>query len=223
MISYSQARLNLISAVRLARDALIGAGYADELKTVDYYQRVLWRDVRDLYNGEMDEGAFVDDMVRLIDEQLRRAWNEGMRDNDLDPAKDMTPEWEAILQDIQLNELDYVDDFAQEIIKAQQNGAPVEQFQSRVSIWVNRYNEVVNESRITTRPEDKFEWVFGDTEHCSTCAALNGVVATGKQWEESGYKPQNPPNDALECGGWHCQCHLDYTEKPLTEGGIPDV
>lgn len=212
--SQQQARLNLISAIRLVAEAF---------KTEAYYQRVLWGNVRDLYNGEMDVDAFVDDQVRLIEEQLRRAWNEGMRDNDLDPAKDMTEEWEAHLQDLMVSELDHVEDFAEAILQAQKDGAPIEPFRQRVELWTNRYNEVVNEAHVMTRPDDRFEWIYGDTEHCGTCAALNGIVATGKEWQESGYHPQQPPNDALECGGWRCQCRLEYTEAAATEGGIPNV
>lgn len=219
--SKQQAVDNLKSVLRLITGELIYI-YTG-VKTVDYYQRVLWGNVRDLYNDKMSEDAFIDDLVRLIDEQLRRAWNQGMRENDLDPERDMTPEWEDHLQEIMTNELDYVETFARDIREAADNGEQVDQFRSRVDIWTNRYNEVVNDAKVTTRPEDRFKWVFGDTIHCSTCAALNGIIATAKQWDESGYKPQSPPNDKLECGGWHCQCQYEYTEEPVTEGGIPDV
>jgi hypothetical protein len=216
---------NLPELILTVTEYLRAWGYEipEEVKTPEYYQRVLWGDTRALYNGEMEREAFVDDMIRLIDEQLRRAWNEGMRDNDLDPAKDMIEKWEARLQEIQLSELDHVEGFADAILQAQKDGAPIEPFRGRVDMWVGRYDDVRSESRITTAPKDRFEWIYGDTDHCTTCMELNGVIATGEDWDKSGYHPQGPPNGKLECGGWRCQCRLEYTEKPATEGGIPNA
>jgi len=194
------------------------------IKTVGHYERVLKEAVHDLYNGVIDDRTFIDNLLNLIDGQLTRAWNEGMRNNDLDPQRDMTPEWEEALENLKLNELDYVDDFADEIIRAAKAGDPIDPFLDRSTLWANRYNEVVNTSMITTRPEDRFAWRLGATEeHCATCATLNGVVATGQEWQESGYHPQEPPNGMLECGGWRCDCRFEYTEEPATEGGIPNA
>lgn len=212
-------RDHLLRTLRLVVDGLEDIGIP-AIKTVAYYQRVLSRDVRDLYNGEMEMGAFVDDMLRLIEEQFRRAWNEGMRDNDLDPAKDMTDEWEAILQDAMSSELDFVEPFADAIREAAAAGNPIQPLLDRVTMWTNRYNEMVSLARITTRPDDRYKWVYGDTEHCTTCLTLNGIVATGKEWAECPYQPQG---ENLECRGFHCQCKLEYTEEPLTEGGIPSL
>lgn len=196
----------------------------DALKTVDYYDRALNRDVLDFYRGDMESGEFIEDMIRLIEGQFSRAWNEGMRNVGLDPGKDMTPEWESILQGEIDAELDHVLDFAQAIEDARLAGTPVAPLQGRVSLWVNRYNEIVNLAERTCEPQMNFMWVLGATEeHCSTCAALNGIIATGDDWERSGYHPQGAPNDKLECGGWRCDCSLEPTDDKVTEGGIPNV
>lgn len=215
--------------VRLLREfytvkaATLGIPYREAVKTVSYYDRVLSRDVRDFYNGELDAGGFIDDLIRLVEEQLTRAWNEGMRNNDLDPAKDMTDEWRAVLQGEIDAEMEHILDYAQAIEDAAAAGEPIQPYLDRVQLWVNRYPDVVNLSMMTTKPEDRFIWVYGDTDHCETCLTLNGIIATGAQWEESGYRPQNPPNDMLECGGWHCQCRLEHTKYPVTAGGIPQM
>jgi hypothetical protein len=193
------------------------------IKTVAYYDRVLSRDVRDFYNGEMDTGAFIDDMIRLVEEQLTRAWNEGMRNNDLDPQKDMTDEWQAVLQGEIGEEMEHILDFAQEIEDAAAAKEPLQPYLDRVALWVNRYPDVVNLSMITTGADDRLIWVYGDTDHCETCLTLNGIIATAAEWEASGYRPQNPPNGMLECGGWHCQCTLEHTKYPVTAGGIPQL
>lgn len=209
-----------------AKAQITGMTFRQAVKTVNYYQRTLSRDVREFYAGDMDTGAFIDDMIRLVEEQLTRAWNEGMRNNDLDPAKDMTEEWQAVLDGEINEEMEHILDFAQAIEDAAAAGKPVQQYLDRVQLWVNRYPDVVNLSMMTTSPEDRFVWRLGATEeHCATCAGLDGVVATGSDWIASGYRPQNPPNPELECGGWRCDCRLEYTEvsTPLTEGGIPQV
>jgi hypothetical protein len=197
----------------------------DALKTEAFYNRALRRDILDYYRNDMEAGEFIDDMIRLIDGQLTRAWNEGMRQNALDPKEDMTDEYQEILDGIISAEYDHVLDLASAIEAARTNEAGVNQLYVRADMWTNRYNDVVNQAKLATADDkDKYEWVLGETEqHCTTCAALHGVVASVRQWEESGYHPQQPPNDKLECGGWQCDCRLDPTRKRRTRGGIPSV
>jgi hypothetical protein len=200
------------------------SSYIDGLKTVDAYERSLKAAVREFYRGDTDAGEFIDEMIRLIDGQLTRAWNEGMRENKLDPKEDMTPEWEAVLQESINSEYDHVLDFADAIEKGRNPKDPqgFQAFYPRAELWVERYNDVVNLSILTTA-QNNLRWEFGDTQHCVTCEALNGIVASAADWEASGYRPQNPPNDALECGGWRCQCSFVPTDEKATEGGIPEV
>jgi hypothetical protein len=196
----------------------------DALKTVDYYDRALSRDVLDFYRGDMGAGEFIDDMIQLVEGQFTRAWNEGMREVGLDPQKDMKPEWEQVLKDEIDAELEHVLDYAQAIEDARIAGDPVAPLQGRIALWTNRYNEIVNLSMRTCEPKMNYRWEFGATEqHCETCAALNGIIASGQDWEASGYHPQGAPNEMLECGGWRCDCRLVPTDDQATEGGIPNV
>lgn len=188
-------------------------------KTEAHYLRVLDKAVQDLYAGEITEDDFLGTMTTLLDEQIRRAWNEGMRANELDPATDMTDEWEARIQELIDYEFDFVQQFMDDIMAARADGAGVDALRARAGLWANRYNEVVNTSKLeTAEPKDKFEWIYGDTEHCDTCAALNGLVASAAEWEESGFHPQQPPNDMLTCGGWRCACSLEPTDKRRSPG-----
>ena len=180
------------------------------VKTPDFYLRVLYTWVNDLSKGEVTQNEFVDKMAELIDQQLTRAWHEGMRANELTP-NDMDAELQDQLTEIITNEYMYVDQFAADIAGGKYSLA---QLQNRAAIWANRYNDVVNQAKLATAGlKDKYEWIYGDTEHCDTCADLNGLVATAKEWEISGIKPQNPPNGNLSCGGWKCQCRLQPTTK----------
>jgi hypothetical protein len=196
-----------------------------ELKSRGGWERIIWDDVREFYYEEQSVSDFIDSMTSTIESQLTRAWNEGMRNNGLDPASDMKPEWDAELQAIIDEEYNHVLDFAQAIEDARRDGRPVTQLRSRTELWPARYDDVVNRAMIATKPDDLFVWVLGATEqHCATCAALNGWIATGAEWEQSGYHPQQPPNDALECGGWRCDCQMQRVDdKQARSMGVPSV
>lgn len=216
----SDAREVVVLAVKNILRYLAGnyeVVYQCRYKTYDYYGGRLDAYARDLYNGKIDEGGYIDKMTGMISDQLTRAWNEGMRDNKLDPAQDMTPEFQQVLDDAINSEYDHVLDFAQFILDQKEAGAGLDAIYARADLWQQRYTDVANQARIVTANKgDLYEWIYGDTDHCETCAALNGQVATMADWEDSGFMPQNPPNDALECGGWRCQCQLQKTDKEAT-------
>ncbi len=216
-MSYQLARANLLQSVKKITEAF---------KTVDYFIRTLEGAVRDLYRMEIDEEIFITELADLIQQQLTRAWHEGMRENDLDPIEEMEPEWQEMLDTIILNEYDYVDQFAHDITqRSLETGGDQTQWDdllSRARLWANRYNDVVNQAILATK-EQKLMWVFGDTEHCSTCESLNGIVAWTHEWDEAGVRPQNPPNGQLECGGWRCQCSLVPTGNRHTRNALDAI
>jgi hypothetical protein len=190
------------------------------VKTEDYYARVLIRGVRDVYYGRATEDDLLTTMARLLDEQMRRAWNEGMRANDLDPQQDMTEEWEAQLQAIIDDEFSHVEQFIADVAQARDDKSSITPLLSRAEMWASRYVDVVNQAIIATAgAKDRLVWRLGATEeHCDICASLNGIVAYATEWQELNVRPQNPPNPALSkenggCGGWRCDCSLEPTEQ----------
>ena len=197
------------------------ASQVDALKTVEYYNRALNRDVLDFYRGDMEAGEFIEDMIRLIEGQFERAWNEGSRDVGVDP-NEHTPEDDAALQERVSQEMDFVLDYAEAIEKAKAAGDPVGPLQARVSLWASRYDEVVTMARVHFGASRiRMKWTLGATEvHCSTCSELNGIVANAEDWEASGFHPQG---NMLACGGFHCDCTLDETKEPLTSKQPRDV
>lgn len=59
-------------------------------------------------------------------------------------------------------------------------------------------------------------WRLGNTEvHCESgngkmgCAQLDGKRYSSKKWIKLGYKPRNPGNDNITCGGWKCDCRWE--------------
>jgi len=213
-----------VAAIKASVAGLHGAELRAALKTEAYYNRALNQAVLDFYRGDSDAGEFIDEMIRLIEGQFERAWNEGSRDVNVDPA-DHTPEDDAVLQERINQETEFILDYAEAIEKARIEGADVGPLQARVSLWANRYNEIVAAARIHFGAElVRLKWELGATEqHCGTCAELNGIVANAEDWEASGFHPQGAPNDALECGGWRCDCSLEPTKEPVTDKQPDDV
>jgi hypothetical protein len=203
--------MNKYLPIVLTVNYLTNRGY----KTTDYMSRTVDSLVRDLYNGDITEGDFQDAMFSLIEVQFQRAFNEGMRNNGLDPVNDMTPEWDAEYQRMVTDQLQYIEQFAKDIVDGKNNGQSKDEFMARADLWANQYQSTVNEAQmITADNKDKFKWTLGATEnHCTTCSQLDGIVAWAEEWEQSGFHPQQAPNDLLECGGWRCDCSLEPTDE----------
>lgn len=204
----SPARANLLRALRL----VLGA-----TKTEAFYRRALRSAVRELYRGG-DAGEFVDTLAALIEEQFRRAWNEGARDAGF--TGEMTDEDLLPLIERMAAEQEHMYAFADAIEKAGKDGAPIAPLYERADMWASRYNEIRDWARVHFGGKKRYKWVVGNTEHCEDCLALNGAVATGEAWEEARGRGVYPQSRDLECGGWRCQCELRPTDDPVT-GEIP--
>jgi len=188
------------------------------IKTEVFMERTVENLVKDLYNSEITKDQFDGRMFDLIDDQMRRAFNEGMRANGLDPA-DITDAWKEIYQNKTLSQVEFIDKFSNDILTGAGNEVDIKQYLDRVDMWSNQYPAMVQEAKLTTAyPKDNYIWKLGATEeHCSTCATLDGQIHSAQWWLDSGYHPGQPPNGALECGGWRCDCSLEYTDEPADE------
>jgi hypothetical protein len=186
-------------------------------KTEGTYRRQVWRVIRDLFNGEIDEFDFVDDMSSFIDNQFERAWRQGAREMGVNPNNFTEDDIDALAERI-AQEKDYMLQLADDILRVRAEGQSIEQFRSRADMWSNRYNDIVNEARIHFGGKRMLRWTVGPTEHCADCSRLNGIVASADDWAASGWRPQSRD---LECNGYNCQCSILPTEDGPSEGGIP--
>ena len=120
---------------------------SDALKTVDWYERAMWKGVRELYDGAISTYEFESLMIDIISNQLRRAWNEGMRELGLNPEEDQTMEGEMFLQNLMAEELVHVGPLAVDIrAEVSLTNPDITQFRNRVQMWANRYNDTVNQA-----------------------------------------------------------------------------
>lgn len=206
-VEYAAAWLDM-NGVQIPSDILMNLA---AIKTEKFYARALNQLVTELYGGKIDAEQFVNQQADLITQQLRRAFNEGMRSNGLDPQTDMTPAWEKEYQDIVADEFNYVDRFAKDIAQAAKDGKPVDPFRSRVDKWATRYPDVVNQAKIITGDDNQpYTWHYGDTiEHCESCSEQANVTRTAKEWRALRERGIYPQSRQLACTGHYCDCRID--------------
>ena len=188
----------------------------EAVKTLEQYTRQLRQYARDYYTGKLDDSAWLDKSLSAVTGQMQRAWNEGMRSNGLGPD-DIDEDMRAQLDEIIKSEQDHLTNLSDLINQQRTAEAGMDAINSRVDTWTNRYTDVVNQAKLASSPDNqRYVWIYGDAEHCETCAMLNGKILKAKEWLESGYQPQSPPNPKLDCGGWKCKCRLEPTKKRRT-------
>lgn len=189
-----------------------------EYKTYDYMLSVIVGLVRGVYSGNVG-GQFIDTMANLISGQLTQAYRQAWEDEGMTDY--FAPNYLASsLEAMILSQYDFVDQFYRDIVDARVDATSIDPLLVRAGMWANRWNEAYNEAvrLITVENGGKLMWQYGEAEHCDTCRALNGIVAFAKEWDTLGVKPQNAPNNLIECGGWNCQCALVQTDKRRSPG-----
>lgn len=189
-----------------------------ELKTYDYYLRALRGLVVGLYRGYLG-GEFNDIMADLVFGQFTDAYEQAMKDNEVE---DMSPEMRTELDGLISAEWEFVRGFFEDIVNARVDNTPIDPLLSRAELWANKWNDVYNKATMTIEVMygGKLKWILGATEeHCATCAALNGIVAWARDWQELDIHPQNPPNEKLQCSGFRCDCSLEHTDEKRTRNG----
>ena len=189
------------------------------MKTADAFNRSIDNLVKRLYGGG-GNGAFIDGMAELIQQQLTRAYNAAWRESGGElPLPDYLA---SALEDTILGQYDFVDGYAADIEAAAKDGTPIDPLLSRAELWAAQYGTAYDEATrlIAIENSDNLKWKLGETEqHCNSCASLDGVVAPAKLWEELGVHPKDGPNDKLDCGGWRCDCK----QEPTDENATPDA
>ena len=205
---------HITRAVMLAPLYIIPNLKAGFYKTYDYMLGVIVHSVRSVYNGWMG-GEFIDIMQALIIGQMTQAYRQAWEDDG--NTSFILPDFlqAGLNENIARNtNFDFLYQYYTDIVDARVDNTSIDPLIARASLWANRYNEAYNEAvaLISSSRGGKLIWQLGATEaHCSTCAALNGIVAYADEWELAGCYPQNAPNGALDCGGWRCDCALEQT------------
>ena len=202
----------LISAVRRQTyKAYVARGL---WKTAGAYEMHVWAYMREFFTGG-DAFGFIDNMAAEIENQFWRGWREGAAELGVEPG-DFTVDDDTIIEALILNDQNYLDGIAGDIEEFIAEGGHTDEefnarFRQRAVLWARGYQSAVDQAKIHFGDKDKLEWILGDSEQsCTTCLALNGIVAWAREWEEAEVLP-GAAN--LACGGWQCHCRLENTDK----------
>lgn len=195
-----------------------------ERKTYDYMLRQIEGLVRGVYDGNIG-GQFIDTMANLISGQLTQAYQQAYEDEGYTDY--FLPGYlQSSLDEMILNQYNFVDQYYRDIVDARIDNTSVQPLLSRAALWAQRWTEAYNEAKrlITLEGGGNMVWTLGATEeHCYSCASFDGLVASAKEWQTLGVKPQNAPNKKLECGGWKCDCSLTPTDKRRSPGAYGKI
>ena len=225
-----QIILRLIEAVKavpqvkplLSHKARFMLHERDAYKTADYMQVQIERLVRSLYGGIIG-GDFIDVMANLISGQIYDAVSQAWFDyGETSALPDYLNEF---YQTFVSNQYGFVDQFYRDIIDARIDGTPIDPLIMRAGMWANRWNDAYHQAAalITAENGGNMIWQYGEAEHCDTCAALNGICASAKEWDIAGVKPQNAPNPLIDCGGWQCKCSLTPTDARRSPKALDSI
>lgn len=194
------------------------------VETETSYGQSIRAAVRGLWNGSLSRFDFVDSMILTIRRNLTNAWYEGARSVGINAPDELSTAETDTLEAMIANEINFLFRFAGDIERQNKAaGGALTPLLERAGLWSNRYGDAQSRARLMASNDPKLKWVYGDTQHCATCNKLNGKVKRASQWAAAGISPRRPPNTALDCKGWKCQCTLDPTSDPLSKGPLPSV
>ena len=154
-------------------------------------------------------------MIVLVQQGMKSAWLEGMAEVGISESE-MNPDELVAMSQLISGQWNHIEGFAAYIVEnSKANKIQFSTLDSRIQMWVNRYNEAKNQAMQMASNDPKLEWVLGEGEHCKTCVRYNGKVKRASYWEKINARPQS---SALACKGINCKCELVPTEKPLSKG-----
>jgi hypothetical protein len=185
-------------------------------------------------------------LQNIVTSQLTNAYQKAWADSGFfSPLPDFLS---GPLQTMVTEQYKRIDGFYNDIVKARNAGTPIAPLIARGKLWANQFKNAYNEAirlialyavdeMIEGEDEDsiilavviiagsatRLIWHYGDTEHCTTCQKLNGIVAFAVEWAAAGVHPQGAPNSKLECGGWRCGCSLSPTMSRRSKGAMQRI
>lgn len=188
-----------------------------DIKSVEFFQRTLERMVANVYNNQI-AGEFIDLLANLISGQLTQAFEQAWTDEG--DEGDLPPYLADALEEMILNQYEHVDQYYRDIVDARIDQTPIDPLLSRAADWAGQWDVAYREAvrLIQLQNGGNMVWRKGETESgCSTCASLDGIVMSAREWQELDVHPRGYPNPKLECEGGgpanHCDCTLEPTDQ----------
>ena len=178
----------------------------------DYFLVRLSEAVTGFFNGERTIADVAATMRQLLRSYAMDVYQEGMKEGGIDnPEAELDDEDEATVTAWINEQMSFVPGFIDDlklVTKAKDRGAAQEAINARVELWRGSLGNLGSLGKASAQRNKMVTWEYGDTQHCSTCAGLNGKRHRLKWFLTNDYIPQQNGSETLECGGWYCQCRL---------------
>jgi hypothetical protein len=187
-------------------DSLI-RGYVDDLNS----------NFLDVLDGGMSAPAAVRDHQRMIDTLAEQAYDIGMTDGGADPA-DKDSEDEDTFNGWVVQQDAYIGGFWDGVRQLRKDRKDMTDedyaagqltLNNRIGMWGDSLRNLYSLAKANAQKNMSVTWHFGDTDHCATCASLDGQRHRLKWFLDKGYIPQENGSDTLDCHGFNCQCTLE--------------
>ncbi len=123
-------------------------------------------------------------------------------------ADELEQEDESWLSSKQKEQLGFLPDTFEWIKQARADESITEDaITDKVERWAQTLDSIYSEALLRGKKNQLLEWRYGDTDHCETCASLNGQRHKASWYLARDYIP-GKPGAAMDCGGYRCACVL---------------
>ena len=184
------------------------------MKSVDSVTRQfcsrLHRIIKDAWAGM---GEDTETRLReLIEYHISAAYFEGLTAGGIEP-EDYDDEMAAEADSLVFEQFAHVEGLVVAIEEAQNAEDKRSAVQQRAEMWCRSVESAGLAGLNRAKATEMVVWRVGPTEHCKTCAWLNGQKHRRKWFTDNGYIPRQAGSQTLECNGYNCQCELVPVKK----------
>ncbi len=199
--------MNLALASDALRDMATVLQISD--KSVTSIARKFHADLRRLVTlGFVSDSSILGDLRRLVKNAIADAYVEGLAEGDVS-ADEMSDDDALMIIELGDRQLEHVTNFVRDIRDAKNDKAAQRDIlDRRLDLWTASVESAGAQGIASAKSNTMGTWQYGDSEHCATCAKLNGQRHRLKWFLSNGYIPREPGSQTLDCGGWACQCKI---------------
>ena len=172
--------------------------------------------LRSAVAADIDRRRFGIRARAIISRAVRQAYLDGLEDGGVNRA-DLSNADSIRIRQITADQSVYVTNIGVRIF--QDGKVTLAEVANKPSMWFNKSIEPAYQAgRLSANRNGYYEWVYGDTEHCSDCRTLNGQIHRLRDYHRSGWLPKA---DKLECKGFNCKCNLRKRTGVRARGRFP--
>lgn len=154
-------------------------------------------------NDDATRQQFRSKLASLLNKYGKMAFMDGLTDGGLDEAELDDDDKDTIARMLS-EQSEYVSGITDTLFKG--DGVSDAQADFKPAMWFNKsINPMYQAGLVSADKNGLYEWVYGATEHCADCLALNGQRHRLKEFNQRELMPQS---SKLECKGFQCKCKL---------------